>query len=120
MRQRSKEYLLDKQSFNNELCISESLYKKGFHLAATNSFNYVHGEEKSNGEMEFFVFKSSISKQITMEYVNTFRKRKYKNFEQFAKESHGKLHFLNFVTQPKGLLWLLLPTTMNHCSRDSH
>lgn len=83
VRQRSKEYLLDKKPFSNEFCISDRLLQKGFDLVASNRFNYVNGEEMVTGEMDFFVFASKIRKAITLEDVNTFSKRKYKTFADF-------------------------------------
>lgn len=84
VRQRSKEYIHDKEPFKNELCISEELYKKGFDLAARTNFNYVHGgDPMANGDMEFFLFKSTITKAITLQDVNAFNNRKYKTFDEF-------------------------------------
>lgn len=87
VRQRSTEYLLDKKAFDNVLHISDNVYKKGFELAGSSTFGYVHGDEQPNGDYPFFIYRSGLNKKITLKDVEAFKKRKYKNFEDFAKHS---------------------------------
>lgn len=94
VRQRSKEYILDKAPFNNQLHITDNLYKKGFELAASDSFSYVHGDEQANGEYPFFIFKQGITKNIILEDVGQFSKQKYKSFDAFAEGSFDIWHLI--------------------------
>lgn len=93
VRQRSKEYILDKPSFANELEISNEMMKRGLQL----NLKFVHKPENELGNTEFFAFRSDIDKTITLEDVKLYEKWSYNKFNGF------KSHYCDMwkITFPK-------------------
>lgn len=80
VRQRSMEYIKDKFPFQTDLHIPDKLFTIGREMKS----NFVHEQEKSNGEIDFYTFKSGIDKTITLADVATFNTAHYNSFDEFA------------------------------------
>lgn len=80
VRQRPKEYRKGKAPFQSELVISKELMERGRALKS----NFVNRNEKPNGEIDFYTFRSDMEKKITMsDVVNRWNYWEYANFEEF-------------------------------------
>lgn len=66
--QRSKEYIMDKKGFQNEIEISNELMDKGFSYKP----EFVHYENE-NKEAEFFIYRSGIDEHITEKDAEEFQ-----------------------------------------------
>ncbi|KAG4073405.1 hypothetical protein HA402_005568 [Bradysia odoriphaga] len=79
VRQRSKEYIQDREPYSNELQISKEIIREG----RAHKIDFVH-LEKDNGEVDFFTFRSGIDRKITLKDVVDFQAATYKSFEEFS------------------------------------
>lgn len=96
VQQRSREYSMDKIEFQKEIRIPSDVIKKGIALKG----NYVANEENENGEVEFYMFASSINKEITQDDIDNFKNVEYDSFENFTK----KAFIIWKMTFPKDLV----------------
>lgn len=79
--QRSREYIMDKKPFESELQIDEEQLRDGCEYVA----NFVSSDERSSGEIEFFVHASITDKdKITREEVLKYQNELYTDFNHFA------------------------------------
>lgn len=92
VRQRSKEYLQDKEPYATELKISKNFMNEG----RAHKIDFVH-LVKQNGEIEFFTFRSGIDKPISLVDVAAFQAATYKSFEEFTSHAFDiwKITFSN-------------------------
>lgn len=82
--QRSKEYIADKEPFQSELNVSVELMRKGI---AYSHANFIDTTVKENGEVDFFLFRSGINKEISKEDVDEFYALEYELFDDFVHKS---------------------------------
>ena len=90
VRQRSLEYLKGKVPYEPEVQIDRELMKRGCDLG----LKYVNGAERPDGSMEFYAFRSGIqetAKEITLDVVAAYNKKKYKTFAEFSANSFNIL-----------------------------
>lgn len=83
IQQRSREYIMDKAEFQTELHIPKDVFSKGIELKA----NYIASEENENGEVEFYMFASSISRELTQKDIDDFKSTEYDSFDNFMKKA---------------------------------
>lgn len=95
--QRSKQYIADKEPFQSELIVSAKQMQDG--IAYSHS-NFIDGPEKENGEVDFFLFRSGIDKEISIEDVNEFQAAEYETFDDFAKKAFD-IWKVTFPADPK-------------------
>lgn len=80
VRQRSFEYVKDKEPFRNELKISTDIIEKGCALQR----NFVHDLEKPNGDVDFYTYRLDLDKDISLADVTNFNSMIYETFDDFA------------------------------------
>lgn len=98
VQQRSKQYKIDKAPFQEKLQISPRLMEDGIQYTK----QFVNGQEMENGDIDFFVFRTGINEEITLDIVEEFRNREFETFNEFA------ANFCNIwkITFPKdSALW---------------
>lgn len=80
--QRSKEYIADKEPFQNDLIVSAQHMNDGITYSHD---NYVDVSTEENGEVDFYLYRSGINNEITKKYVDEFYAAEYETFEDFVK-----------------------------------
>lgn len=116
-KERSTEYVMDKDGFQSELKIKNALMDKGF--SYQKNFFYMENNEtesennetdidsneteKENKETEFFVFRGGIDKEITQEDVEAFQNAVYESFDEFTAKAFD-IH--QVVFPPDSAKWM--------------